>query len=101
MSLDESYPGIQLTTARKAGDLLTLTGILTHWLQWAFGQLGSSFSPHNRPITLSHCLYPRSKGDIRIAERMCGGPRGIYLAAGRTDYYIPLSKSTCQFDMLS
>jgi len=25
MSLDESYPGIQLTTARKAGDLLTVT----------------------------------------------------------------------------
>ena len=24
-ALDESYPGIQLTTARKAGDLLTLT----------------------------------------------------------------------------
>jgi hypothetical protein len=25
MSLDESYPGIQPTTARKAGDLLTFT----------------------------------------------------------------------------
>jgi hypothetical protein len=25
MSLDESYPRIQLTTARKAGDLLTVT----------------------------------------------------------------------------
>ena len=25
MPLDESYPGIQLTTARKAGDLLTVT----------------------------------------------------------------------------
>jgi len=25
MSLDESFPGIQPTTARKAGDLLTVT----------------------------------------------------------------------------
>jgi len=27
MSLDESYPGIQPTTPRKAGDLLTVTAI--------------------------------------------------------------------------